>query len=492
MTKAASPIPREAPASERAAPRTEAFDELEAALLRALDSERAARAQAEAAEERLAFLYQAASTLFSAPLDRALRLERLAQLAVPSLADWCVVEIVDELGERERVAVNHWNPQRREKCRALLGRVGPVDERAAAGFDKVARTGQPEIVAELGARHPIGRAEADHWALMRDLGVRSYIIAPLKNAGGTFGCVLFAFAESNRRYDERDLALADDLAQRAAMAVENARLFQEAERAIRARDELVSIASHDLRTPLTAVGLRASLLLSKIAKGEASGDQVAAALESTKRQVDLAVALLDDLLNATRIASGKLDLRLEQVDLAALASDALARSHELLVAAGCEATLRTGGAPAVGRWDRLRVEQVITNLLSNAIKYGRGKPIELRVDCDGVMARLEVQDRGIGIPLDQQGTVFDRFSRATDARRGDSHGLGLWITKKIVTALGGRVGVASRPRFGATFTVELPLAGPPSDAPPSGGAPSGSDPAPGCSGAPSSSDPAPA
>lgn len=428
----------------------------EESLARALDRERDARAESEAMEERLAFLYQVSSTLFSAPLDRRTRMQRLAQILVPSLADWCLVEMVDESRLRQRVAAVHWSPQVEELSHFLLGSAGYVDEGATAGFSRVLSRGEAEFVPDAVLART---ADAEHQRLITTLKVRSYIIAPLQRGTGPSGAVMLAFSESNRRYREEDLAMVEDLCKRAALAIENARLFQEAERAIRARDDLLSIASHDVRAPLSSLGLLAAGLLKRIRKNQVTPDQVVATIEKIEAQSAKAVALLDDLLSVVRIAAGKMDLRLGDVDLGALVQEVVGRSQELLTTAGCRVDLRVDGA-VVGRWDHLRLEQVTTNLLSNAMKYGRGKPIEVHAAVDGDVARLKIRDEGIGISPEDQRRIFDRFGRATERGRQESYGLGLWIVRQIVTALGGKVWVESKVGSGSTFTVELPLSGP--------------------------------
>ncbi len=183
-------------------------------------------------------------------------------------------------------------------------------------------------------------------------------------------------------------------------------------------------------------------------------------LEACDQQVRRFGQLVNDLLDITRIGVGRVDLRLEEVDLAAVARDMAARFAPELAEVGCPRPACADVA-APGRWDRLRLEQVTANLLSNAAKYGRGKPVEVSVEANGTMARLTVRDQGIGVAPEDQARIFERFERAAPGYEYGGLGMGLYIVGQIVQALGGSVWVESTPGEGAAFTVELPVAGPP-------------------------------
>jgi PAS domain S-box-containing protein len=228
--------------------------------------------------------------------------------------------------------------------------------------------------------------------------------------------------------------------------------------AVRARDEFLSIASHELRTPLTALQLQLESLTrtarragqEALASGRLLHNASAAAAQSER-----VATLVDVMLDVSRISEGRLPLDYEDVDLAAVTRETVARLARSAAEAGSTVEVRADEAQG-GRWDRLRVEQVLTNLLSNAIKYGRGKPIVLSVAGDAEHVRLVVQDHGIGIPRAHQGRIFDRFERAVSPRNYSGFGLGLWICRRIVEALGGEITVDSTPDQGTTFVVVLP------------------------------------
>jgi PAS domain S-box-containing protein len=251
-----------------------------------------------------------------------------------------------------------------------------------------------------------------------------------------------------------------DDARRAAVAAEDARLYAEAERAARARDDFLCIAGHELRSPLTALQLQVQAV-ERLARREGPSP-IAARLETTRRYLRRLDRLVEELLDASRIGTGRLVLRRERIELGRLAWEVSARFAEQMAAAGCALRLDAPRA-VVGCWDRARVEQILTNLLLNAVKYGRGEPIVITVGCDPRRAdprkaRLAVRDHGIGIAPEHQQRVFERCERAVSERHYGGLGLGLWIARQMAERMGGTIRLASEPGRGATFEVELPIA----------------------------------
>ncbi|HEY6147382.1 MAG TPA: HAMP domain-containing sensor histidine kinase, partial [Thermoanaerobaculia bacterium] len=248
-------------------------------------------------------------------------------------------------------------------------------------------------------------------------------------------------------------ALGEALAYRAGLAIDNARLHADAHVAIRVRDDFLSIASHELKTPITTLQLQIQSLLRRADGGAVEG--LGPRLAAAERQVERLTVLINDLLDISRITGGRLDLQLEDVDFASVVKDVTARLEEPLARAGCPLTV-TGLEPQRGKWDRLRLDQIVTNLLSNAMKYGAGQPIEVAMSATPQAVRLQVRDHGIGIEPEHQRRIFDRFERAVSGRHYGGLGLGLWIVRQIVDAFGGSIRVRSAAGEGSTFVVELP------------------------------------
>jgi signal transduction histidine kinase len=232
------------------------------------------------------------------------------------------------------------------------------------------------------------------------------------------------------------------------------------QRTLKARDEFLSAASHELRTPITTLSLQTDGLLAiPGANGNggrrAGDDRMLRRLKAIRRQVVRLNQLVDQLLDVSRLIEGRLELRPEEVDLQALVIEAIDLMRESATQAGSPVLLRLR-PEVVGHWDRIRIGQVITNLLSNAIKFGCGRPIEVELDADDERARVLVKDAGEGILPQEQERIFQRFERATSVQRHPGLGLGLWICKQIVDASHGTISVQSEPGRGSTFSVELP------------------------------------
>ncbi len=243
------------------------------------------------------------------------------------------------------------------------------------------------------------------------------------------------------------------------MVDEEQRLRKQAEEAIKARDEFLSIASHELKTPLTTITLRIQSTLDSILNqslANFSGEKLVGSLNIAHEQTRRLQMLIKDLLDFSLITRGKLDLELKEGDLNEIVKSTVERFEDHLELAGCSLRLDTDGE-IKGMWDQIRLEQALSNLLTNAIKYGEGEPIEVEVKKDGDTAKITVKDNGIGIDSAKQKEIFGRFQRATDDKKFQGLGVGLFIVKQIIDAHKGKISVKSKLGGGSTFTIELPI-----------------------------------
>jgi PAS domain S-box-containing protein len=230
----------------------------------------------------------------------------------------------------------------------------------------------------------------------------------------------------------------------------------ELRKAVRVRDEFLSVASHELRTPLSSLRLQADGMLRLLDRdAPPSGDRARAKWKMVQSQVRRLEELVSTLLDMSRVGAGQLALRREPLALGDVVAEVLARLAEEVQRAGCTVRLERRGDSS-GSWDRSRLDQMVTNLLTNALKYGRGKPVGVEVDGGAEVVCLSVSDEGIGIAPEDRQRIFERFERAVSDRFFGGLGLGLWITRQIVQAFGGSIRVASEVGRGSTFVVELP------------------------------------
>ncbi len=421
------------------------------ALLRAelYDSERAARAEAEGARQRATFL-AGVSALLASSLEWEATLASVARLAVPGIADWCAVEVPETLApDALPVAVAHVDPAK--VARALeWRRRWPPDPDAPAGPAAVIRSGQSELYEEIPDLMLVAVArDEEQLRIARELGMTSAMVVPLSARGRTLGAITFASAESGRRYGPADLAMAEELGRRAGMAVDNARIWEAAQRAIRARDEVLAVVSHDLKNPLEAVLLSAALLLRS-----PESPRVRHYGEALQRSAARMDRLIRELLDLSRMEAGKFRIEVRPERLESIIEEALVVLAPL--AAGKDIALATEGGPldAEVPCDRERVLQVVSNLVGNALAFApRGGHVTIRLALRERDAEVSVSDDGPGIPAGDLPHVFDRYWKS-HSRAGT--GLGLAIARGIVDAHGGKIRVESRVGEGSTFAFTLP------------------------------------
>jgi signal transduction histidine kinase/ActR/RegA family two-component response regulator len=427
------------------------------------------------ADELQKFLVSASAVLGTS-LDYETTLRNVARLAVPFFADCCIVDIALN-GSVQRVAIAHRDPSKEELAQQMRYRY-PYNPEANIGVPKVLRTGEAEMFSHISLSLLESAApDADHLRFLREVGLRSYMCVPMIGRGQTVGAISFITAESGYHYTQTDLALAQDIGRRAGIAIENAHLYQEAqqareeaeaaraqaeaaqieaERANRAKDEFLAVVSHELRTPLTPIlGWLHLLRTSRL-----NAPQTTQALETIERSARLQVQLVNDLLDVSRIVSGKLRLEIRQCDINRAITDAVASVRGAADMKGIHLKVTVDVVGQVD-CDGDRLQQIVWNLLSNAIKFSpEGSSVELRVQRQEPKLIISVRDYGIGIEPDFLPYVFDRFRQADSAttRRHGGLGLGLAIVNHLVEMHGGTIVVQSDGAGqGALFSVALPL-----------------------------------
>lgn len=438
--------------------------------VRLLEAERAERSRAETAESRLRFLSQASVTL-AGSLDYGATLAATARLAVPQLADWCVIDLLED-DELQMVGAAHADPAR-EPLIAELRASYPPDPAEPHVIYQVIGDGTPRLEAHIDDAALAARAhDARHLELLEELGIASHVVVPLVARGRTLGAISFIARPGGRTYGEADLELAVGLAERAAPAIDNARLYRAAREAIGLRDEFLSVASHELRTPVTVIGAYAQSLHRSVGRSDTpDAARIANGLAKIRDQAMRMGTLIDRLLDVTRLQSGEIPIEPRDTDLGALVGEIVDATRLRQAEGDLPASIRlelasTDDRPIIGQWDRSRLEQVVANLLDNAFKYSPlGGRVEVSIgretEADGEVAHIVVRDEGIGIPEGQVEAIFEPFVRARNAsiRHYAGLGMGLAVSREIVTRHGGRLWAESPgEERGSVFHVVLPLA----------------------------------
>lgn len=406
--------------------------------------------------EKTIFLANAHNILASS-LDYHITLEKLAKIMIPFLGDWCTITIVNEDGSYNRVASHHKDPQKQllaTEIRKFTPRVTPD----SGTFQNVLKEGKSVLTTEVTQDDLMSLAMNDqHLVVLNKLGCKSAMTVPIIYRDRIHGAISVVVSDSKRTFTTQDLAMAEELGMRAGVAIENALLYQTAQKAIAVRDEFLSIASHELKTPVTSLKLLLQMTRKGVIPEEAAmptPQKLASSLDRANIQVNRLTNLIEDLLDTSRIQMGKVDYYFQKINLSELVTDMCESYKDHLSSHGCDLNI-TVEPDIYVRADRMRLEQVVLNILTNAAKYGNQKPVHVTLKGYNGFGKLTIRDLGLGISKDKIERVFDRFERAISSKNISGLGLGLFISKEIIKAHNGKIWVESEPYQGAEFHVEL-------------------------------------
>jgi PAS domain S-box-containing protein len=404
-------------------------------------------------EEALRFLIDG-SHAFASTLDRATILQTIAQFTVPRLADQCIIHIHDENGASQSLTVDI-DPEKENLLVEIVRRY-PASRDGTFGMFHVMNTGESELYPEV--TEEMLRTAAyneEHLKMLRALGFKSYMVVPLKARERIIGTMSLIIWESDRRYTKEDLTLAEVWARRGALALDNARLYGEAQQAIRARDEFLSVAAHELKTPVTSLRGFSQLVTRQMRKsGTIDIEQLNRSMQVIDEQSVKLAQLVSQLLDITRIQAGRLTLDKKLTNVTSLVeglaktAQANTTNHTIAVHAPDDISLLA---------DSIRLEQVISNLIDNAIKYSPdGGPVDIDLSTpDSLTVQIAVTDHGVGIPLEHRHRIFDHFYQAHHGAYGGM-GLGLYISREIVELHNGKIELQFPAEGGTRFVVTLP------------------------------------
>lgn len=440
-----------------------------------------------ASRTRFAFLAETSRTLADS-LDFHSTLSSVSSLALPHFGTWCMVDIVELDGAIRRVAVIHPDPHKQTIARAYY-EAHPPGKDDPIGAPRVIRTSESEFVLITDAETLEELTDAEHRNLLREIGASSFLMVPMRARGRTLGAVTFV-ADGQRRYDDADLLLAEDLGRRCAMAIDNARLYgaaeearvraeaareeaayaaqraeallvvadaarDEAETANRSKASFLTTMSHEFRTPLSIVLGYVDLLDTEV--GGTINDAQRKQLQRIRTASKHLLRLIEEILTISQVNAGHGEVRLETVDVCALLRDAAALLAPMAESKRLALPLILPDQPVHFQTDPGKLRQIVFNLVANALKFTSVGEVRISLVVDDAALLLSVSDTGIGISADDVEHLFESFwqARGQPARQSGGTGLGLAITRQLASLLGGDVSVQSRPGDGSTFTVRL-------------------------------------
>ena len=399
-----------------------------------------------------------ATALLSSSLDYETTLTNVCSLAVPRIADWCSINLIDEQGALERVAALHVDPRKQAILDDLRRRTAPTLQSNEAAARSL-RAARPLLIREFDDQSLRSITESEEqYEVYRSLDYRSAMFVPMCSSERVIGSLVLVVSDSDHRFDDDDLELAQNIANRAAVAIENARLFRQVQDTVRVRDEFLSIAAHELRTPVTSLSGYAQLLSSRFVPGYTLDERDVRAIHVIDTQAERLTKLIGLMLDVARIERGQFALDVYPVDFSRLVADTVDELRPTLDLHTIDTTGVDHGIMILG--DDQRLQQVILNLLQNAVKYSpEGGPVVVALHARDGFATLSLSDSGIGIPAAAHESLFQRFYRAPNAIASSISGvgLGLFVVHEIVTRHGGTVDLTSTEGHGSTFRLRLPL-----------------------------------
>jgi signal transduction histidine kinase len=425
-------------------------------------------------ERRALFLAEISKTLLES-LDYEQTLSTVARLAMPELGAWCIVDVLEKEGKIRRLAVFHPDPSLQSLVKELELHY-PPSERDIIGAPRILETQQPELIPEV-TDELLATASLDrkHLGILRALGFCSYMIVPLKARGKLLGAITFISADERQRYTPKDLLFAEDLAGRAAVAMDNARLYQEAQQAKdeadaavsraaladRAKTDFLATMSHELRTPLNAIAGYAELL--ELGMRGPITEQQREAIARIRRSEQHLLGIVNDILMFAKTETGRVPLKLENTTVLSALDSVRFLMEPLLAASDIRLTQDKCSEEMSVVVDRDRMNQILVNLLSNAVKFSkRGGEVRIRCDVKEHLVAIHVEDDGHGIAEDKLEEIFEPFVQLSSGltRTAEGSGLGLAISRELARLMGGDVTVESELGKGSTFTLTLPMSAP--------------------------------
>ena len=395
-------------------------------------------------------------SLLTSTIDYDQVIGKIAESSIPYLADGCLIDLIE--GNRiQRIITKHSDPHIERLMYELMERF-PVFIGSPQPTARVIRSGVSELLSEVDEKTILEHSLSnDHADLIKRIGVTSHIAIPLIIHGKIIGALNLLMTSHRKKYDQTDISVATELSRHAAIAIDNAKLFKNTQDALKLRDDFISTASHELRTPITSLNLQIEVLndlFKNIRENSAETDLIKKFLNRTHGQLDRLNRLVEDMLDISRIRMGKLSFNPRNVDLTELVNKILDNFYE--IKNSIEVNLIVNPEESIQLiCDPDRIEQVITNLFTNAVRYGENKPIDISLEQTTASIRIMVKDRGRGIHKNDHERIFNRFERISSPLNISGLGLGLFISKQIVDEHQGKIWVESELGQGARFFVEF-------------------------------------